>query len=238
VYGAWAPEGSAWSDWVKPVTFACLPEEVEPEPAEMWRKWRDVARWCAGDFAVVVDLRGADGVALGVALAHEGYQPVPLYNALPHARGLVDVGGVMQALVDGARQLPPLPLSAPPAFLVDASRMLAAPGSSRVAGYDNRSVVRATDFPSARKLSAARIRRALWIRSTGERPAPDLAAVLSEWQKHGLELWRLATNDAGPPQPYVLEPRPWYARAFRWLVSAEPHARSDGAYGRFTPQGG
>lgn len=54
-------------------------------------KWRNVARRCAGDFAVAVDLPGSDGVLLGVALAHVGYRAVPLYNALPHARAFVDL---------------------------------------------------------------------------------------------------------------------------------------------------
>lgn len=109
---------------------------------------------------------------------------------------------VKQALVSGATQLLALPPTAPPAFLLDASRLAAPSVSSRVARYDNRWVVRLTDFPSPSKLSGAGIRRALLIRSTSERPAPDLEAVLLEWQQRGIELWRLATSDSQSPQRF------------------------------------
>ncbi len=237
VYGAWAPDESAWSDWVKSVVFASLPDEVAPIAPENSEEWAKIACRCAGDFAVVVDLPGPDGVLLGVALAHVGYRAVPLYNALPHPRAFVDLEGVMQALVDGAMQLPALPPTAPPAFLVDESRMTAPSAPSRVVAYDNRSVVRGTDFPTPRKLASAGIRRALLIRSTLERPAPDLEAVLLEWQQQGLELWQLAARDARPPQPLRLAPRPWYVRAWAWLSGVSPRRRADGAYGRFWAHG-
>jgi hypothetical protein len=238
VYEAWAPEESAWSDWVKPVLFAHLPEAVAPESLEVEENWREVARRCAGDFAVVVDLPGRDGVVLGLALAYVGYRAVPLYNALPHRSAFVDLEGTMEALANGATQLPALPPTAPPAFLVDESRTAAPSVSFRAPGYDNRSVVRGTDFPSPGKLAGAGIRRALLIRATLERPAPDLEAVLLEWQQHGIELWRLASNDATSPQLFRLEPRPWYTRVWAWLIRSSPQRRWDGTYGRFSLQGG
>jgi hypothetical protein len=244
VHDAWAPDDGAWSDWVKPVLFASMHEEYpEAEPAKIGSEWARLAALVAArgpePFAVVVDLPREHGVRLGLALAGVGYRPVPLYNAVPHMGGLVSLFAIMRALVVGASLLGDLSPEAPPAFLLDSLRLRGDRPLPGFALYDNRWVVRATDFPSPQKLEQAGVRRALLIRSSFERPSADLEAVLLGWQKRGIELWRMATtDDLPPPAPYVLSPRPWYARALTWLVSAEPWRRGDGAYGRFMTQSG
>jgi hypothetical protein len=83
IFAAWAPEESVWSRWAKPVLFAHL-DAASAEPATVERTFD--ASWSpppAQKIAMVLDLPGADGVAVGVALAARGYRPVPLYNALP-----------------------------------------------------------------------------------------------------------------------------------------------------------
>lgn len=244
MHDAWAPSDSVWSDWVKPVLFASMHEDYSDiEPSEIDEEWAKIAGLVreAGPepFAIVVDLPREYGVELGVALAAVGYRPVPLYNAVPHMGGLVSLFSIMKALVSGSSLLSDLSPSAPPAFLLDSLRLRGERPLPNFALYDNRWVVRGTDFPSAQRLRESGVRRALLIRSTFERPAPDLEGVLLDWQKQGIELWRLAaTDELPPPSRYVLAARPWYARAWTWLGTAHPWRRRDGAYGRFISHAG
>lgn len=237
VYDAWAPEGSTWADWVKPVLFSCMSSAEETGRLELDDDWARIAARIAeaGPFAVVVELPGAQGVELGVCLSRVGYQPVPLYNALPHPRGSVELRAVVDALALGAQGLGDYRAGAPPAFLLDAARMAVGP---RAARYDNRSQVLATDFPSLGKLESHGLHRVLLVRADRERPGPDLESLLLDWQSRGVELWRLVTSDALPPERYPLRRRPWLARARAWLGRASPRRRRDGAYGRFWQQGG
>src|SRR5260370_21089650 len=135
IFSAWAPDASLWSRWAKPVLFAHLDTpsfplteaavEVSWPPAEIEK------------VAVVVELPGAQGVLVGVALAAQGYRPIPLQNAVPlpfgqrlvdpltgRAVAAVDVLPILSALRKGAEQLAQLnlPSDAPPAFLLDANR--------------------------------------------------------------------------------------------------------------------
>jgi hypothetical protein len=171
-----------------------------------------------------------------VCLSHVGYQPVPLYNALPHPRGSVALRGVVDALSRGAQHLGAFPPGSPPAFLVDASRMSAArhPAST----YDNRSQVWTTDLPSWSKLESYGLRRVLLVKADREESGPDLQSILLDWQSRGGELWRLVTTDARPPERFFSRRLPWLARALTWLRGASPRRRRDGAYGRFWQQGG
>ena len=83
IFEIWSPGNSLWSTWAKPVLFAHLGVPfVHPPGGEILQD----AGWAAmpdENFAIVLDLPGAEGVWTGVGLAAHGYRPVPLYNALP-----------------------------------------------------------------------------------------------------------------------------------------------------------
>jgi len=126
VFDAWAPSGACWSDWVKPVLFASLPEnDVEPREAELDIEREISPTWTAPGVALVLDLPGDDSVEVGLALAKHGIRPVPLFNALPgFPNSLVDVDRIQSALVASAQALRNMALAAdaPPAFLLDSLR--------------------------------------------------------------------------------------------------------------------
>ena len=84
VYVLWAPSGAIWSRWVKPVVFASLPrtmvepmENIATHVSATWAPVEDERT------ALVLDLPGTEGVAIGLSLAEMGYQPIALYNAHP-----------------------------------------------------------------------------------------------------------------------------------------------------------
>jgi hypothetical protein len=192
--------------------------------------------------ALVVDLPGPVSVRLGLTLAAAGYRPVPLFNACPPpAEGepnaaVVPVEPILVALAAGAERLraSPPPADAPPAFLLDADRQTArrdlTPGA-----FDNRSVVFPTDFPSAARLTAHGIRRALLVR---EQPGPigdDLEDALRPWPADGLRLDVKWLSQPGPPVPLTLPRRTWWNGLWRWLTRTHPRRNPAGEFGAFIP---
>ena len=207
VFQAWAPPEARWSPWVKPVLFATLnhpPGAFSPGLAEWEIDW---APAMADKVALVLDLRGSDGVAAGLTLARRGYRPIPLYNAVPSPTSLgvlsgptalVDVASIANALWLAAEPLLQLNLQpdAPPAFLLDSNRrgegQLATPGR-----FDNRSISFVTDFPSTNFLLAHGLQRARLVQAGADEPQPDLAHTLRRWQEGGItiELQRIDFPD-------------------------------------------
>ena len=224
LYDRWAPEGAVWSTWVKPVLFAKMPDVTalldgtHSAPAPFDVSW---APPVSERVAIVVDLPGADSVNAGLALAGQGYRPVPLYNVVPGpptlaAPSAVDVGPVMGALWRGGDALEQLnlPYDAPPAFLLDSRRL--ASGAPRPGGFDNRWVVLPQDFPSATFLASQGIRRAVLVQDNAGQPRSDLAHVLRRWQDGGIVVDGLSpAPDARPARLDVAKPR-----MFKWMLYA------------------
>ncbi len=211
VFEAWAPPGGVWSPWVKPAPFAFLPRTLPPSPAPPRFSTEGVPP-ILERLALLVELPGPLAVIVGLALAEQGYRPVPLFNACPPpwtetgpTPAAVDVDDILAALVERAAQLRMRTISpdAPPAFMVDADRQTPripfAPGV-----FDNRSVVFPTDFPSAAFLGSQDIKGIVLVRYGNGPVAWDLAAALRDWRRGGLPLrsWRL--DLPGPPTPRAL----------------------------------
>jgi hypothetical protein len=240
VYEAWAPQAGAWSLWARPVLFGHMSATLEPGPAD-----RSPIRWAwdlfgqtpaAGgeqpwlnlpvDWApppeqnavLVIDLPGAEGVHLGLALAGLGYRPVPLYNGCTGPGELLDQGPILRALRDGAVFLAARALSgdAPPAFLLD-SRRQSYPQHLRVGMLDNRWKVFPEDFPSAELLRQRGVSRVVWVGHG--KPQDDLARVLRLWQEAPIALAAKDPTVAGLPRQLIVPPISWWRRWWNRLRS-------------------
>jgi hypothetical protein len=254
VHESWAPENDPWRAWVKPVLFAALDATVTPTPMREAPGWigprllEPLAATAASEpgyrengaqraTALVIDLPGVSGVELGVALAQHGFRPVPLYNAVPAPPGstcMVAVWPIMKALVDAAPIVRVLPTGLPPAFLLDADRMGPAQTAASWA-FDNRSVCRASDFPSAETLRAWGITRVVLVR---DRAAADLDEVAFDWQARGLALWSVDGSGASSAAPITLRRRSWISRLGQRLSQSILSLRPDGSYGPTISAGG
>lgn len=243
IFEAWAPEGGAWSPWVKPVLFAHLPVPLQgavPPPPEIYVDPIPVPSG-ATDTAIVIDLPGVESIAAGLDLVRLGFRPVPLFNGCPSTMiqrrpyaEIVPTGPLIAALAAGAQRLakPPLSLDAPPAFLLDADRMTGELRHFRPV-FDNRWVVFATDFPSASLLKDRGITAVLVVHNG--RLNDDLVDVLRLWQQDGITLTHDDLAGSNEPQPLTLPSRWWtnFARAARRLwyaVSLRRHR--EGYFGR------
>jgi hypothetical protein len=239
---------------VKPVLFASLPDHSDPRPIGPPPEWltRDMMEPLAkaapgshpyrrpgdrlADVVVVVDLSGAEGALLGVALAGHGFSPVPLYNGLWHEQAVIDTGPVMAALVDGARLVHEVPADAPPAFLLDADR-LGVGRAIRPGDFDNRWFSTPTDFPSPEVLWGAGLRRLVLVQRSKRWPAADLAPTLIAFQQRGLQLFLLRV---GAPAGRALAPLssvrpPWPVRLGHRIHRLLFPRRDDGAFGLRVP---
>jgi hypothetical protein len=218
IFNIWAPPPAVWSPWAKPVLFSQMDAMANYEIAEL--QLPADANWAtdtAHATAIVVDLPGAQGVTMGLSLAAAGYRPVPLYNACPEPLGdtaVVNIRPIMMALVTSAPSLQNLrlPAHAPPVFLLDANRNVAAapplPGM-----FDNRSISLPTDFPSAHLLLSRGIRRIILVQPDHTKPQADISHSLRRWQESNLTIFSKATNDPDTPLPIMIQ-RP---KAFRLL---------------------
>ena len=252
IFEAWAKPNGDWSDWVKPVLFAHLPRRLPDVEIVTWHDMTWVPP-ASQRCAIVVELPGPESVALGLELAQVGYQPLPLFNACPAPEidelflateekkgpfSLVDVDSILASLVSGAERLRSLavPANAPPAFLLDVLRK--SPLQPIRAGlFDNRSVVFATDFPSAHTLMDRGILEAIVVVKEGQSLQDDLDHVLRTWVRDGLSLRLKRLNQAGQPTPLEL-PRPsvifglWIRLASKFGLRRNPQ----GGYGEFVPE--
>lgn len=204
-YAAWAPEDGRWSPWVKPVLFATAGVNTAPLPPLPDVPWAPPARaetakdgsyregatpapGGPGTTAIVLDLPGRQALLTGIALAERGYRPIPVLASVPGPAGkkaAVDVGPMQTQLTSAAPRLRELalPADAPPVFILDEGRRgsghLVEPGH-----FDNRSIVFAQDFPSAKHLRAAGIGRVLVVASG--RVYDDVFHALCRWRDAGL----------------------------------------------------
>jgi hypothetical protein len=251
VHRAWARPEGRWSAWVKPVLFASLDDDLEPQPlgpppswlvpcvlapldtaagGESYRRPRDPF----ADTAMVVDLPGAEGALAGIALAAHGFAPIPLYNAMWAEAAVVDTGPILDALVDGAPVVRDVPDTAPPAFLLDADRH----GRGRpIRGgdLDNRSFAMPTDLPSADTLWSAGVRRAVLIQRRASWPEADLAAALLAWQRRGIALLLARTDPSSPVAPLTSVRPPWRVRVADRIDRLFFERRADGGFGGLVP---
>jgi hypothetical protein len=237
---------------VKPVLFAHLDTvTVEgfalPRPtwirgehlrvAETVTRYRTSAR--EGTPAVVVDLPGIEGIAVGLALADFGFRPVPLYTALPAPEAIVPMFDLVRALIAGAEELgrKALPRAAPPAFLLDARRdgrgRQGKPGQ-----FDNRSLAFPTDFPSANRLRDGGIGAVVLIQAGSNDVREDIAQTLAAWAKGGLPQFLLRADAPQLPAPIAVRAHGLLRRFALWLRRASLRRDASGGFGGRIPQGG
>ncbi len=250
IFSIWAPDESPWSRWAKPVLFAHVEAKVPSTMPAVAVPEMDGLPTAAEQVALVIDLPGASGVELGLALADRGYRPVPLYNAVPLPAGepevdpvtarsvaAVTVWPIVSALRSGTERLAGtrLPADAPPAFLLDSGRQ---GGGWTPAGdeFDNRSICFTTDFPSGNFLAAHGIQRVILVQESRLEPLADLAQVLRRWQEAGIRLQRLRLDSPAPAEDFTV-PRPrWFGWMFQRVLAGLGLRRADGGgYGDWVP---
>jgi hypothetical protein len=248
LFEIWAPPHGRWSPWAKPVLFAHLDAAEGLPHIDIPEIRLPSDRAKAAGTGIVVDLPGLESIGLGLELARLGFRPVPLFNACPKPPGfpgevvpeVVPATSLLPALVQAADRLKSIdfPEDSAPAFLLDANRL---GGGEPIAPgwFDNRWVVFATDFPSARFLVQHQITAVELIHRGA--PGEDVLDVLPDWNRAGISLWHTDLDSPGPPRPLAL-PAAWFlglsrfARRLWALFTLRRNPR--GGYGGIVPESG
>lgn len=233
-FAIWAPDPTLWSQWAKPVLFASAKELPIDAPLAMPSpEALQLLPHASSGAAVVVDLPGSESVDIGLALAANGFRPVPLYDGTTGPSPVVDMGPLIAALGAGSQRLAvlPIPANAPPAFLLDSNRR-GPVGATPPGAYDNRWVVLPQDFPSATLLASQGIREVTVVFESVLEPANDLAHVLRRWQEGGLALRAVGLAVKRVSERLVV-PRPsFFRRTWYAAITALRLRRSDvGGFG-------
>ena len=203
LYKIWAPVGSKWVDWARPVPFVAMGDFCNMYPVSNFTVPQILyMNKAQGNAAVIADLPGCDGIKEGIALARLGFRPVPLYNGTNGQKGamaLVDNRAIESALVWGASELGIIGVAndAPPAFLLDSNRMHRFKMSVSV--FDNSWDLYDQDMPSAEFFIDNGIER---IIVRGETIQKDLSRILYKHQQKGVAV--LFTNGYEEPKATVI----------------------------------
>jgi hypothetical protein len=236
MYEIWAPPGSLWSPWVKPVIFAQYEAPSEP-PVDDVPQTDDGVPWATSpseNCLVVVDLPGARSLTVGLALAAQGFRPVPLYDACNSPRAIVRLDGILSALPEATAALGGIELAddAPPVFLLDSQRQTDHVPLGLISWFDNRWLTFPQDFPSIRFLLSHGLKTALLVQQKRTTPMDDLAHVLLRWQEGGLTLRSVDLAIGSQPSPLLVQPPArFHSMFYRALAVLGLRRNSAGGFG-------
>lgn len=232
IFSIWAPADSPWSVWAKPVLFATAPLDANFHDKQTLPSVETLGY--VRDAAIVVDLPGVQSILFGLALAHAGYQPVPLYNGVAANYSLIDMDVIARGLTAGSKQLERIAqrADAPPAFLLNSDRMDHGASAKAPGRFDNRWAAVAQDMPSAKFLQSRGIRKVMLI---SDKLRDDLAHILFRYQEAKLDLARAGDGVESPRMLTVTKPSGFKSLWYRAGVFAGLKRHAAGGFGAMTP---
>lgn len=157
--------------------------------------------------AVILDSGGAHSVAMAAKLAERGFQPVVMFDSIPHSKGLNHSEQELATLLYFAEQMNKLKQEgkikpdAPPVFILDTHR-----NDMDTSFGKDKTIVRNTytynesDFPSSEELQKLGIKKLIYlnegdqrgeIRSdfqSTDRLAKDVKLIVAKWTQAGIKI--------------------------------------------------
>lgn len=189
IYRIWAPIGAKWTDWVRPVPFITINDNLKSYKIPDLSNSNISCINKNENTAVIVDLPGLESIKEGIALAKIGFRPIPIYNGTIEqegAKATTDNKIIAIGLVYGASKLKEIELEndAPPAFLLDTNRMNRF--KADVSVFDNSWDIYDQDIPSAEYFLKNKINKIIIISNLVQK---DLKKILYKFQKQGIEIY-------------------------------------------------
>lgn len=193
IYKIWAPTEAKWVDWVRPVPFVGIDNNLKLyEVGDFTIPNISYIKELKKDTAIIIDLPGNESIKEGLVTAKFGFRPIPIYNGTDEQKGAmatVDNYSIKIGLIKGAKELQKIEISnnAPPTFLLDSNRMNRF--KMNVSVFDNSWDIYAQDLPTAEYFLKNGINK---IVVRGEKIQKDLRKILYKFQKKGIKI--LFTN--------------------------------------------
>lgn len=203
-YKIWAPIGAKWVDWVRPVPFVGINENLKIYEVENFNIPQiNYIQNPTTDTAIIIDLPENNSIKEGLGLAKFGFRPIPIYNGTDQQDGAmatVDNKSIKIGLIKGALELQKMQIdnNAPPAFLLDSNRMNRYKMNQSV--FDNSWDIYAQDLPSAEYFLKNGINK---IIVRGESIQRDLQKILYSFQQKGITIY--LTNGYENTQKVILK---------------------------------
>ena len=189
IYKIYAPTGTKWTDWIRPVPFVAI-DTYKRKQISNWldRKVMFTNKY-EKDTAIFIDLPGKESIELGIALAHIGYRPIPLFNGTDEQIGsqaTTDTYLIESCLINGCEKLKSISLAndANPAFLLDSSRTNRYRAKESI--FDNSWDLYKQDIPTAEYFKINGIYKIIVVCNTIQR---DLRKIFFEFQDKEIEFY-------------------------------------------------
>ena len=189
IYKIYAPNGTKWIDWVRPVSFVAI-DTYNRKPIVDWldRKAMFLKKY-QQDTAIFIDLPGKESIELGIGLAHMGYRPIPVFNGTDEQQGsqaTTNTYLIESYLINGSQKLKNIELKndANPVFLLDSYRTNRYRAKESI--FDNSWDLYKQDIPSAEYFKQNGINKIIVV---GEVIQPDLKKIFLKFQEKGIEIY-------------------------------------------------
>lgn len=199
IFKIWAPTGVKWTQWVRPVPFVGINENIKTYDVSDFNISNiNYLEKLLTDTAIIVDLPGNDSIKEGLALAKIGYRPIPIYNGTDQQKGTiatVDNYLIKLGLIKGAKELEKIKIddNAPPAFLLDTNRMNRF--KMNISIFDNSWDIYSQDLPTAEYFLNNGIKNIIISSRIIQK---DLSKILYKFQNKGINI--LFTNGYDKPK--------------------------------------
>lgn len=189
VFKIWSPVGARWVEWIKPVLFISINDNIKTYSEDIEYKKISYIENIKKDTAIIVDYPGEDGINEGLSLAKIGYRLVPLYNGTVSQKDVVatiDNYEIQMKYITGAIELKKIEVedNAPPAFLLDTNRLNRF--KMNVSIFDNSWDIYEQDFPTSKYFLENGIKNIIVSSNKIEK---DLKYILYKFQKSGIKLY-------------------------------------------------
>lgn len=199
----WAPYGIKWTDWVRPVPFIAIDNNLNNEFYDFSIPSINYINSLKRDTAFIIDLPSYNSIKEGIALAKLGYRPIPIFNGTNEQLGVISTTNnniIGPALVWGALELKNIILdnNTSPVFLLDTNRMNRRKMDEGV--FDNSWDIYHQDLPTYKYFLDNGINKIV-IRSNSIQN--DLNKILYKFQKNGVKI--LFTNGYDEPKEVILK---------------------------------
>lgn len=189
VYKIYAPAGTKWIEWIRPVPFVAI-NTYNRKPISNWRDRKVMfLKQYEKNTAIFIDLPGKESIELGISLAYMGYRPIPLFNGTDEQIGsqaTTDTYLIESCLINGSEKLKNIQIkdNANPAFLLDSSRINRYRAKESI--FDNSWDLYKQDIPTAKYFKENGITKIIVIGNTIQR---DLRKIFFEFQDVGIEFY-------------------------------------------------
>ena len=189
IYKIYAPNGTKWIDWVRPVSFVAI-DTYNRKPIVDWldRKAMFLKKY-QQDTAIFIDLPGKESIELGIGLAHMGYRPIPVFNGTDEQQGsqaTTNTYLIESCLINGSQKLKNIKLKndANPLFLLDSYRTNRYRAKESI--FDNSWDLYKQDIPSAEYFKQNGITKIIVVGNTIQR---DLKKIFLKFQEKGIDIY-------------------------------------------------